>query len=98
MWGCTPLISALRKQKQEDLCEPEASLGYIMSIRTAMTILRDSVSTNKQKDIPNLNRTPMIENDLNCHSSRQKRLNFYSSLNKNDSMSIKIKVDKLFFI
>jgi hypothetical protein len=29
------LISALRKQKQEDLCEFEASLVYIMCSRTA---------------------------------------------------------------
>jgi hypothetical protein len=27
-WWCTPLISALRRQRQEDLCEFKASLIY----------------------------------------------------------------------
>jgi hypothetical protein len=32
---CTPLISALRKQRQVDLCEFETNLIYMVSFRTA---------------------------------------------------------------
>lgn len=39
----------------------------------------------------------MIENHLK-YGLRQKRINVYSSLTKDDSVFIKIKVDKLFFI
>ena len=34
-WLCMPLIPVLRRQRQEDLCEFEASLVYIVSSRTA---------------------------------------------------------------
>ena len=34
-WGRTPLIPALRRQRQEDLCEFKVSLIYIVSFRTA---------------------------------------------------------------
>jgi hypothetical protein len=33
-----PLISAIRRQRQVDLCELEASLGYRMSFRPARGI------------------------------------------------------------
>jgi hypothetical protein len=35
VWPCTPLIPELRRQRQKDLCEFEASLLYIVSSRTA---------------------------------------------------------------
>ena len=35
LWGCTPLIPALGRQRQADLCEFEASLVYRESSRTA---------------------------------------------------------------
>jgi hypothetical protein len=35
MWWLVPLIPALKRQRVMDLCEFEASLGYIMSSRTA---------------------------------------------------------------
>ena len=35
VWWCTPLTPALRRQKQVDLCEIEASQIYIGSPRTA---------------------------------------------------------------
>jgi hypothetical protein len=34
VWWHTPWIPSLRKQRQEDLCEFETSLVYIMSSRT----------------------------------------------------------------
>jgi hypothetical protein len=34
-WWCTPIFPALGRQRQEDLCEFEASLDYIVSSRTA---------------------------------------------------------------
>jgi hypothetical protein len=33
--GCSPLVPALRRQRQADLCEFKSSLVYIMSPRTA---------------------------------------------------------------
>jgi hypothetical protein len=46
----TPLISALRRQKKEDLCELKASLVYSMSSRTARLVKqRNPVSKNKNK-------------------------------------------------
>ena len=47
--GHMPLIPALRKQKQVDLCEFEVSLVYIASSRTARAIEGDPVSKNKTK-------------------------------------------------
>ena len=38
VWCSIPLIPALRKQKEADLCEFEVSLVYIMSSRTDRTI------------------------------------------------------------
>ena len=46
MW-CPPLIPALRRQRQSDFCEFEASLVYIISFRTARA-MRDPVLKNKQ--------------------------------------------------
>ena len=42
-WWRTPLIPALRRQKQADLCEFQASLVYRESFRKAWTIQRNSV-------------------------------------------------------
>jgi hypothetical protein len=38
-WWCSPLIPALRRQKQADLCEFESSLVYRVSSRTARVIM-----------------------------------------------------------
>ena len=40
----TPFIPALRRQKQVDLCEFEASLVYIASSQTARATQRDPAS------------------------------------------------------
>ena len=45
--GSAPIVPALGRQRQADLCEFQASLVYIMSSGTAKTIERDPV-TNKQ--------------------------------------------------
>jgi hypothetical protein len=47
VWGCTPLISALRKQTQAELSEFEASLVYIASSRTAW--LHSEISKQKKQ-------------------------------------------------
>ena len=45
-----PLIPALKRQRQVDLCEFEASLVYIVSSRIARTVSqRNPVSKNKTK-------------------------------------------------
>ena len=48
-WWCTPLIPALGKQRQVDLCEFEASLVYRASSRTARAIQRNPVSKKQNK-------------------------------------------------
>jgi hypothetical protein len=52
-WRYMPLIPALGKQKQEDLCEFKASLVNTASFSTARTIWRDPVSEkqNKKKEL-----------------------------------------------
>jgi hypothetical protein len=45
---CTPLIPALKRQRQADLCEFKPNLVYRVSFRTVRATLRNSVS-NKQK-------------------------------------------------
>ena len=47
-----PLIPALRRQRQVDLCELEASLVYRVSSWTARAIQRNPVSKNKNKQKP----------------------------------------------
>ena len=42
-----PLIQALRRQRQADLCEFKASLVYTMSSRTARATERDSFKKKK---------------------------------------------------
>jgi hypothetical protein len=41
-WWCMPLIPALRRQRQEDLCELEISLVYRVSSRMVKAILEDT--------------------------------------------------------
>ena len=55
-WWCTPLIPALRRQGQADLCVFEASLVHSACFRIARTTQRNLIpkikkSTNKQKVI-----------------------------------------------
>ena len=38
VWWCTPLILVVRRQKQVDLCEFAANLGYIGSCRPTREI------------------------------------------------------------
>ena len=45
-WGHTPLIPALRKQRQADLCEFRACLVYRVSSRTASATQRNPVLEN----------------------------------------------------
>ena len=47
-WWCTPLIPALGKQRQVDLCVFEASLVYRVSSRTARAAQRNPVLKTKQ--------------------------------------------------
>ena len=48
-----PLISALRRQRQEDLCEFKASLVYTMSSRTARATERDSFKKTEREEREN---------------------------------------------
>jgi hypothetical protein len=54
-WWHTPLIPALRRERQGDLCEFEDQPG-LQSFRTSRATKRDPVSTNKTKSFktPNL--------------------------------------------
>jgi hypothetical protein len=47
LWWCMPLIPALGKQRQADLCKFETSLIYRESSRIVKATLKDPVS-NKQ--------------------------------------------------
>ena len=49
-WWCAPLIPALRRQRQVNLCEFEASLVYRTSSRTAKTVTqRNPVSKERRE-------------------------------------------------
>ena len=45
-WGSTPLLPALERQKQADLCEFKASLVYRESSRTARATQKSPVLKN----------------------------------------------------
>jgi hypothetical protein len=51
MLRCTPLIPALRRQRQVDLCEFEASLVYKVSTRTAMATQRNPISGKLRENL-----------------------------------------------
>ena len=48
VWWHTPLLPALGRQRQEDLCELEASLVYKESSRTARVTQENPVSQKGQ--------------------------------------------------
>jgi hypothetical protein len=50
VWWCTPLIPAIRGQRQANLCKFEAILVYRASSRTAILTLRNAVFKNKDKN------------------------------------------------
>jgi hypothetical protein len=49
VWWLTPLILALGKQRQVDLCEFKASVIYRVSSRTARDKQRNPISKKKKK-------------------------------------------------
>jgi hypothetical protein len=51
--GGTPLIPALRRQTQADLCEFKAILVYRVNFRTARATQRNPVSKKKKKSKEN---------------------------------------------
>jgi len=50
-WWYTPLISALERQKQDRICEFEASMGYGVSSMSARATQRNFVLKNKTKHL-----------------------------------------------
>jgi hypothetical protein len=50
VWWCEHLILALRKQRQVDLCEIEASLVYRVSSRTVGYIVRLSWGGERERE------------------------------------------------
>ena len=50
MWGHTSLIPALRRQRQEDLCEFKACLVYRASSRTAKAVTQRTLSWKNQNE------------------------------------------------
>ena len=47
-WWHRPLTPALRRQRQVDLCEFQASLGYTVNSRTAKVIQRNPMGQGEQ--------------------------------------------------
>jgi hypothetical protein len=45
-WWCAPLIPALRRQKQADLCEFKTTMDYEASSRTVRATQRNPVLKN----------------------------------------------------
>ena len=68
-WRHTPLIPALRRQRQANLCEFEASLVYKVSSRTARPIQRTPVSKNKTKQ--NKNKKTKKTKNKNKHTKNE---------------------------
>ena len=49
-WRCTPLILALRRQRQADLCEFKVRLVLKVSSRTTKATQRNPVLKNQKKN------------------------------------------------
>jgi hypothetical protein len=49
-WWCIPLIPALRRQRQADLCEFETSLPYRASLSKTRVTQRNLVSNNNNNN------------------------------------------------
>ena len=70
-WWHTPLIPALRRQRQVDLCELEASLVYKESSRTARAITqrghvsKNQAESNNDKKPPTNQTNKQIKNGFN---------------------------------
>ena len=66
-----PLIPALREQRQVDLCEPEGSLVYRVSSRTARTVTqRNPFSENKKKRKEKQSKKPRVLLSKTCDSKQ----------------------------
>ena len=64
------LIPALGRQKQENLCEFEASLVYRVSSRTARATQRNPVSTNKQTKHRNKQKEKTLQKTKNPDNNK----------------------------
>ena len=73
-WWCTPLVPALGRQKQEDLCGFKTSLAYRASSRTARATQRNSVfKKTKQNKTGHKMNTSESENRATFHISSSSR-------------------------
>ena len=57
---CIPLIPALSRQRQEDLCEFKANLVYTVSSRTARTTQRNLVLKKQNNKMPKEEKTVIM--------------------------------------
>ena len=79
-WWRTPLIPALGRQKQEDLCELKASLVYRVSSRTVRTTQRNSVSKNQNK-VKTTAKRKQVSTEYNFSLTQRIHIHFSHRLN-----------------